>query len=571
MPAINQIVDLTIEDGIAVITLDNPPVNALSPKLMDGMYDAFVQAIDDPAVRAILLLCAGRTFIAGADIKALGVESPKVDFFELQAKIEDAGKPVVAALHGTTLGGGLEVALTCHYRIAAPGTRLGLPEVNLGLLPGGGGTQRLPRIVGVAAALDFLVSGTMVGAGDALAVGLVDAIAQEPDLSAQAKAYVHQLLAEGRPAKRVRDLTDKIGDTDPAVFEAARVQAEHRRPGEEAPRAIIRCVDAAARGNFDAGIGVERAEFQTLLDGAQSAALRYAFFAERQASKVSGLAPDVQPSAAPRVGVAGAGTAGIAITKALLDAGIATWLFDADRDALIRAGAAADRSALILAERLDDFATCDVVIDAVAGALDVEHAMRAELDRVAPSAALATTHARLIEIRRGAATTDEAIATAFALARKLKMVGVLSGSGSIFMGERMLLARQRQVDAMILQGVAREAIERVAIEFGLTMDPLAATAGEVVQTLSNAEILDRLLIPVINEGAYILGEGIAQRASDIDMIWVHGHGWPAWRGGPMYHADLVGLDVVIDKARLMGIEPAPMLVEYAAAGRKLAG
>lgn len=571
MPAINEVVDLTLEDGLALIMLDNPPVNALSPKLMDGMYDAFVQAIADPAARAILLLCAGRTFIAGADIKALGVESPKVDFFELQAKIENSGKPVVAALHGTCLGGGLEVALTCHYRIAAPGTRLGLPEVNLGLLPGGGGTQRLPRIVGVAAALDFLVSGTMVGAADALAVGLIDVIAQAPDLTAQAKTYVHQLLAEGLPAKRVRDLTDKIGDTDPAVFEAVRAQAEHRRPGEEAPRAIIRCVEAAARGDFDTGIAVERAEFQTLLDGAQSAALRYAFFAERQASKVSGLAPDEQPSAAPRVGVTGAGTAGIAIAKALLDAGIATTLFDTDRDALTRAGAAVDRPALILAERLGDFATCDVVIDAIAGALDAKQAMFAEVDRIAPFAALATTTARLLEIRRGEATSDEAVATAFAVARKLKMIGVMSGAGAVFMGEHMVLARQRQVNAMIMQGVAPEAIGRVAIEFGLTMAPLAATAGEAVQTLSDAEILDRLLIPVINEGAHILGEGIAQRASDIDMIWVHGHGWPAWRGGPMYHADLVGVDVVIDTARSIGIEPAPLLVEYAAAGRRLTG
>ncbi|ODP38446.1 enoyl-CoA hydratase-related protein [Sphingomonas turrisvirgatae] len=600
MPAINEVVDLTLEDGVALITLDNPPVNALSPKLMDGMHDAFVQAIGDPEVRAILLLCAGRTFIAGADIKALGVESPKVDFFELQGKIEGAGKPVVAALHGTCLGGGLEVALTCHYRIAASGTKLGLPEVNLGLLPGGGGTQRLPRIVGIAAALDLLVSGRQVDASGALSVGLVDVIADVADLTAAAKSYVRALLAEGRPAKRVRDLTDKIGDADAAVFEAARAQAEKLRHGEEAPRAIIRCVEAAARGDFDAGIAVERAEFQKLLDGPQSAALRYAFFAERQAAKVAGLAPDVQPRAVTRAGVAGAGPIGSGIAAALLDAGIETTLFDADAVALSDAGAAIDRPGLTLAGSPDHFAACDLVVEAVADAPEAKQAILAELDQTAPGALLATstTHLdvdalaratarpgrviglhflssgsanRVLEIVRGKATSDEAVATAFTLARKLKRVGVLSGIGPGFIGQRSMRVLKRSVDAMIGEGVEPEAINRVATEFGFAAGLFVARAvpGAMTQALSDDKILDRLLIPLINEAAHILGEGIAQRGSDIDMVWVHGYGWPAWRGGPIYHADLIGLSVVIQKVRSLGLNPAPRLIEYAAAGRKL--
>lgn len=682
MPAINALVDLTLEDGVALITLDNPPVNALSPRLMDGMYDAFVQAIEDPAARGILLICAGRTFIAGADIKALGVESPKVDFFELQAKIEDSAKPVMAALHGTCLGGGLEVALTCHYRIAAPGTRLGLPEVNLGLLPGGGGTQRLPRIVGVAAGLDLLMSGAQVDALRSLEVGLIDAIAQGQDLTADAKAYMHRLLAEGRPAKRVRDLTDKIACTEPSAFDDARTWAERRRRGEEAPRAIIRCVEAAVRGDFEAGIAVERAEFQTLLDGPQSAALRYAFFAERQASKIAGLAPEVQPRPIVRIGVAGAGTMGCGISMALLDAGIATVLFDTAGDSLARAGtliashydaaaaqgrlsaaeAAKRRSGLILSDAMEGFADCDLVIEAVVEELDVKQAVLAEIERIAPSALLATNTSfldldaiaaaaacpanviglhffspanvmRLLEIVRGKATSDEAVATAFALARKLGKVGVLSGVCAGFIGNRMMLARQKFADAMILQGIAPEVVDRAATQFGLAMGPFAmwdlagldlgwradwstgrtvierlceegrrgrktgagyydydaagkpmpsaltagliaecgAAAGIAPRSLSDAEILDRLLIPMINEGARILEEGIAQRASDIDMVWVHGYGWPAYRGGPMYHADIIGLPAVIDAARSIGLEPASLLVEYAAAGRKLTG
>lgn len=602
MPAINEVVDLTLEDGVALITLDNPPVNALSPKLMDGMYDAFIQAIGDPEVRAILLLCAGRTFIAGADIKALGVESPKVDFFELQEKIEGAGKPVVAALHGTCLGGGLEVALTCHYRIAAPGTKLGLPEVNLGLLPGGGGTQRLPRIVGVATALDLLISGRQVDARGALAVGLVDVIADTTDLAVAAKAYALALLAEGRPVKRVSDLADRIGDADAAVFEAARDQAERLRRGEEAPRAIIRCVEAAARGDFDAGIAVERAEFQKLLDGPQSAALRYAFFAERQAAKVAGLAPDVQPRALTRVGLVGTGAIGRRLAVALLDAGVETALFDADAAALDRAGAAIDRTALILTGSLSDLAACDLVIEAVADALEAKQAILAELDHAAPGALLATSTARpevdaiadattrpcaviglhflssenadrVLEIVRGKVTSDEAVATALALARKLKRVGVLSGSGPGSISQRTMLVLRQQADAMIAQGVAPEAIERAATEFGFPTGLLAARtdAGTATRTLADSEILDRLLIPLINEAANILGDGIAQRGSDIDMVWVHGYGWPAWRGGPTYHADLLGLPSVIEKVQSFGFNPAPRMVEYAAAGRKLAG
>lgn len=598
MPAINEVVDLTFDEGIALITLDNPPVNALSPKLMDGMYDAFVQAIADPQARAILLLCAGRTFIAGADIKALGVESPKVDFFGLQAKLEDAGKPVVAVLHGTCLGGGLEVALTCHYRIVAPGTRLGLPEVNLGLLPGGGGTQRLPRIVGVAAALDLLVSGTQIGAADAFAVGLVDAIAQGPDLTGEAKIYVHTLLAQGWPAKRVRDLTDKIGDTDPAVFELALAQAESRRPGEEAPRAIIRCVEAAARGDFDAGIAVERAEFQKLLDNEQSAALRYAFFAERQASKVAGLAPDVQPRTVGRVGVAGASVVGTGIASALLNAGIPTLLFDADQRALSRAAATIDRPTLALTGQLRDLAACDLVIEAAVEEIEIKQATLAELARITPATLFATTTAsldvdaiatvisrpadllwlhlgtapksRLIEIVRGRATSDTTIATAFALVRKLKKFGVLSGACPGFIGNRMMHAQRTHVDAMIAQGVAPDVIERVAVEFGLTIGPLTACAGISPQTLSDEQILDGLLISVINEGAQILEEGIAQRASDIDMVWVHGYGWPAYRGGPMYHADRLGLPMIVEKAWSVGLQPAALLVDFATTGRKFA-
>jgi 3-hydroxyacyl-CoA dehydrogenase len=679
MTAINEGTDLVVEDGVAVITLNFPPVNAMSPPLVEGFYEAFLAALADDAAKAIVLICAGRTFIAGADLKTLGKTVPKVDIFTVFDTIEDSPKPAVAAMHGTALGGGMETALTFHYRIAVPSARMGLPEVNLGLLPGGGGTQRLPRITGAEAALDLLISGRQVGAPEALGIGLIDRLATEGRLREDAIAFAKELAEAGNPPKRIRDLEDKIvaDRNDPELF--ARFRATHAKQlrGLDAPQAILRCVEAAVAGPWEAGTIVERAEFQKVLKGPQSAALRHSFMAERAAQKIPGLAPDLPLLPVNKIGIVGAGTMGGGIAMAFLAAGFPVTLIEAKQDALDRGTAhiratlqsRADRGKLTqdkadaqiaaLTPSLDlaSLADADLVVEAIFENLEVKKDLFAKLSTVVrPDAILATntsfldvnaiaaaaTHPervlgmhffspanvmRLLEVVRAAKTGDAVLASVMALAKKLGKAAVVSGVCHGFIGNRMLAARQVQADAMLLEGVLPWEIDRVLTDFGFPMGPFAmldlagldigwegeadtvksrlvaagrkgqksgagyydysakqaspsqvtldviaglASAAPGSVTLSDEDILARLLLPMINEGAKILDEGIALRGSDIDLAWITGYGWPAQTGGPMFHADVIGLRTVVEGLGKIGTEPSPLLRKLADEGGSLA-
>lgn len=670
MTAINDVVDLTLEDGVAVVTLDSPPVNALSPAVMEGVYDAVLSALADPEARAVVLICAGRTFIAGADLKSLGKVEPKVDFFALQDAIENSPKPTIAALHGTALGGGLEVALTFHYRIAVPSARMGLPEVTLGLLPGGGGTQRMPRITGAEAALDLLISGRQIKSAEALEIGLVDRLAGEGELRAAALVFARDLIAAGGTPKRIRDQEDRISHdrSDPGLFDRFRASHAKQLKGLDAPQAIVRCVEAAVAGPWDAGIAVERAEFQGVLKGAQSAALRHVFMAERTAMKIPGLATDVQPLPIVRVGVVGGGTMGSGIATAFLGAGFPITLVERDQAALdrgvasIRAvfasrvergkltseAAAAGLAGLTPSLDLTDLAEVDLVIEAVFETLAVKTELFTQLEGIVrPDAILATNTSyldvnaiaaatktpervlglhffspahvmRLLEVVRGDRTSDAVLATAMQLGKTLGKATVVARVCHGFIGNRMLAARQAEAHRMVAEGVLPWEVDRVLTEFGLPMGPFAmmdlagldlgwdgqidtvegrlCAAGRRGQksgagfydygadrkgvpalatlniirevtgvtpgslTLDDETILARLNAPLINEGARILEEGVAVRGSDIDLVWITGYGWPAQRGGPMFHADVQGLSsVVADLSRLTAIAPSELL------------
>lgn len=585
MPAINHGTDLAIEGGVAVITLDFPPVNAMSPDLMDGLYDAFHQALADDAANAIVLICAGRTFIAGADLKSLGKSEPKVDFFQLQDTIENSPKPTVAALHGTALGGGMETALTFHYRIAAPSAKMGLPEVTLGLLPGGGGTQRLPRIIGAEHALDLLLSGRHIGAAEALEIGLVDRLAQG-ELRPEAIAFARELAQAGTPPRRIGDLEDKVAADRAKAGLFARLRSTHAAQlrNLDAPRAIVACVEAAVAGPWEAGLAVERAEFQKVLKGPQSAALRHGFMAQRAAQKVPGLTPEVTPVPVNTVGTIGVGAT--ALARALLGAGYQVTHVEPDEGDLSPASS------------LDTLANADLVIEAAGGDLAARQVLFARLGAVVRADAILATGTlpldlhvpgperalglhlpapgegvRLIEVMRGAQTDLRALATVLAVAKKLGKVAVVSGGGAGPIGERMLAVRQREAEALVREGVPTARIDRVLHDFGFASEPSQGADPDPTARSPNSDeaILDRLLLPVINEGARLLEDGIAARGSDIDVAWTCGYGWPAQAGGPMFHADAIGLARVVERLEgIPGHAATPLLRRLAAEGGSLA-
>jgi 3-hydroxyacyl-CoA dehydrogenase len=680
MTAINEGTDLTLEGGVAVITLDFPPVNAMSPALTDGLYDALTSALADPEASAIVLICAGRTFIAGADLKSMGKVEPKIDFFALQDMIENSAKPTIAALHGTPLGGGLETAMTLRYRIATPGTRMGLPEVTLGLLPGGGGTQRMPRITGAEAALDLLLTGRQVPAKEALTIGLIDRIASSEDsLRADAIAFARDLLAEGRTPQRIRDREDKVAAdrADAGLMDRLQAKWADKMKGLDAPQAIFRCVAAAVQGPWETGIAVERAEFGPLLTGPQSAALRHVFMAERAAAKVPGLAKDIPLRSIGKVVVIGGGTMGSGITAAFLDAGFPVTMVEMDATALDRGTTSvksvftsrvergklgqdkAEERISALSTSLDleaAVADADLVVEAVFENLEVKKTLFGKLSAAArPDAILATNTSfldvdaiasaasnpervvglhffspayamRLLEVVRGAQTADDVVATALKLAKTLRKTAVVSGVGPGVIGNRMLNARQAQANALLADGVLPWDIDAALVGFGFPMGPFQmydlvgldigesaddpvrstlAAAGRKGQktgrgyydysagrkgqpdpatldiieqvtgakpgsmTLSADAIVARLLYPMINEGAKILEEGIALRASDIDVVYIAGYGWPSHKGGPMFHADQVGLAKVAEALHAVpGISVSPLLARLAEEGGK---
>jgi 3-hydroxyacyl-CoA dehydrogenase len=662
MTAINDVIDLTRDGDIAVVTVNSPPVNALSANVRTGLHKAFSEANADPSAAAIVLICKGRTFIAGADISEFGKPSTGPTIREILDLLEGAPKPVIVAIHGTALGGGLEVALAAHYRVASKSAKAGLPEVNIGLVPGAGGTQRLPRIVGVETALDLVTSGRHVPAEEALRMGLFDHLV-EGDLREGAVAFARAVAAEGKPLRRIRDSNEKLDGarSHPEIFAKFREANARRFRGFEAPEANIQAIEAAVREPFDVAMEIERGLFRKLVAGTQSGAQRHVFFAERQASKIADVPEDTPTRPLRKIGIVGAGTMGGGIAMNFLNAGLPTTIVDTEQSALDRGVATIQRNyagslkkgkltSSDLAARMalltptlhmEDLADCDLVIEAVFELMDIKKAVFAKLDRIVKRGGILATNTSyldideiaaatsrpqdviglhffspanvmvLLEVVRGKATAKDVIATAMKLGRGIGKVAVLVGNCHGFVGNRMLAARQREAQKLVLEGAKLWDIDRVIYEFGMPMGPFAmndlagidlgldpnnkiptsvrevlvhmgrrgqktgagyydydenrnrtnsALVEQVIREfaakrdipqrpIGDEEILERCLYPMVNEGAKILAEGIASRSSDIDVVWVKGYGWPVYRGGPMHWADLVGLEKIRDRLR----------------------
>jgi 3-hydroxyacyl-CoA dehydrogenase len=690
MAKITQSVDLSTRGRVAVLTVDNPPVNALSQHVRKGLHDGIKQATADGAVQAIVIACAGRTFIAGADITEFGKPPAEPSLHSVLDLIEGSPKPVVAAIHGTALGGGFEVTLACHYRVGVKAARFGLPEVKLGILPGAGGTQRLPRVVGVEKGLSMMVSGDPIGADEALKAGLIDEIV-DGDLAAAGVAFAEKVLNERRPLRKIRDLDDKLAAVrgKPEVFASFRKSIARQTRGFRAPENIVRAVEAAVSLPFDQGLKRERELFVELLNSPESKAQRYFFFAEREAAKIPDVPADTPPRDVRKAAVIGAGTMGGGIAMNFANAGIPVTVIEMAQEALDRGlgivrknyEATAARGRLTAADvekRMGlitgstDFkaaADADMVVEAVFEEMPVKKEVFAKLDAICkPDAVLATntstldvdeiasatkrpesvigTHffspanvMRLLENVRGQKSSKTTIATAMTIGRRIGKVPVLVGVCYGFVGNRMLHQRGLQAEKLILEGAAPHQVDRVLTDFGFPMGPfamsdlagldvgwrirkgrgakapvadricelgrfgqktgagyfkyekgdrtpvpdlevekiivdVATSMGITRRAISDEEILQRLLYPMVNEGAKILDEKIAIRASDIDVIWVYGYGWPVYRGGPMFWADSIGLRALRD--RLLEFKkqsgdafwtPAPLLDRLATEGK----
>jgi 3-hydroxyacyl-CoA dehydrogenase len=670
----------TRKDGdILVVSANNPPVNALGHAVRAGLEGAVKAAATDASVSAIVIRCEGRTFFAGADITEFGKPPQAPGLPDVCDLIEQSSKPVVAAIHGTALGGGLEVALGCHYRIAVPSAKLGLPEVKLGLLPGAGGTQRLPRVAGVADALPMIVFGDPVSAKKAESIGLVDRIAGEDSLEADAIAFARE-IAKNTPLPVSSARTDKIEATkaDAGVFDSFTTENARKLRGLDAPAACIEAVRAAVDLPYAEGVKKERELFFKLLTGNQSKALRYVFFAERAAAKIDGIPADTSALPIKKVGMLGAGTMGGGITMNFLSAGIPVTIVEREQAALDRGvsiirqnyentakkgrltAEQVERAMSLLTPTLDFNALddSDLVIEAVFENMDIKRDVFRRLDAtIKPGAILASNTSylnldemaaetkrpesviglhffspanvmKLLEVVRGAKTSPAALKTSMELARKIGKVAVVSGVCPGFIGNRMLSQRQAQAQALILEGAKPWEVDRVLTQFGFPMGPFQmsdlagldigwsaetskgesvrdvlcergrrgqktgkgfydydenrkqspspeteaiiadfiAKSGKQQRAVSDEEILERLLYPMVNEGAKILEEKMAQRASDIDIVWLNGYGWPAYTGGPMFWADTVGLDKIVSALGKYGVEVAPLLKAKAEKG-----
>lgn len=672
--------------GIALVTVDSPPVNALSVAVREGLHDVISKANADPEVEGIVLCAGGSTFVAGADIKEMQqgrhLESPTVR--ELQDALQ-AGKPSLAAIHGAALGGGLELALACTFRVALADAQVGLPEVKLGLLPGAGGTQRITRLCGPAAALDIIVSGRKVSAREALSHGVLDALVE--DTQGAAAEFLRSRLDAGAIPRPILDRTDAIKNVDPAIFEVARAKAA--RGGVTAPQSIIDCIEAACRLEGEEGLTFERAAFDALKGSPQNKALSHAFFAERASAKLPhGEAQDIA-----RVGIVGAGLMGSGIAITLANKGIAVVLVDRDASSIKQAhgrideiyevarkrgimsieqcGAAQGRIAS--ATNYESFAQCDLAIEAVPEKMELKEQVFGQIDQVLPPHAILASNTssldidrmaeatarpgsviglhffspahimKLVEVVRGKASTPDAVASGMALARRIGKVGVVAGNCDGFIANRTLQFYTGQAEFLMEQGATPEQIDRVSEEFGMPMGPVAmrdmagldvaalvrevraktlppeerlspliekmVEAGRLGQksgagfyryqnrermpdsqalsiirqaalelgveqrSFADDEIRERLFLPIVNEGARVLEQGIALRASDIDVAWINGFGFPAYRGGPMHWAEQLGLNRVVAMAERLGADfgprwqPSALLKDLAAKGR----
>jgi 3-hydroxyacyl-CoA dehydrogenase len=687
----SELVSMRTDGGVAVITIDNPPVNAMKHEVRIGLLDLALRATGDPDISAVVIACAGRTFVAGADITEFGKPPRQPTAIAVIEAIEACPKPIIAALHGTPLGGGLELALGCHFRVAAPGTRLGLPEIKLGIIPGAGGTQRLPRLMGMDKAMAMILSGDPIPAREALDAGLVDEIVED-DLVAGAVAFARRVVAEKRPLVLVRNRDEKIAAAgDLAAFDAAAANYTKRARGQNAPVAAVAALRAALTLPIADALKRERELFLELVAGDQSKAQRHIFFAEREAAKVPDIA-GVEACDVKRAAVIGAGTMGGGIAMCFANAGIPVTVVETGEEALARGLDTVTRNYRNTASRgglapgelearigritgttdLAAVADADIVVEAVFEDMGVKQDVFGRLDRtVKPGAVIASNTSyldidalarsttrpqavlgmhffspanvmRLLEVVRGAATSPETLATAITVGRKLGKVPAVVGVCHGFVGNRMLRLRSVEAERLLLEGALPQDVDGALTDFGFPMGPFAmadlagldvgwrmrkaqgltapiadqlcecgrygqktargfylyepgsrtpkpdpeverliadtaAQRGITRGTLGKDEISERLLFPMINEGARILREGIARRPGDIDVIWVYGYGFPVHRGGPMHYADAVGLAYIRD--RLGGFEhktgderhrPAPLLEELAVAGKGFA-
>jgi 3-hydroxyacyl-CoA dehydrogenase len=691
-----SVVSYQLNGDIGVIRLNNPPVNALSVALRSGILEAVTQAQNDASL-ALVLICEGRTFIAGADISEFGKPPMLPSLSELLIVIEASQKPIIAAIHGTALGGGLETALACHYRCSLPSAQVGLPEVKLGLLPGAGGTQRVPRLAGVKAALDLMTTGTPIAAAKALSIGLIDKVV-EGDLLSGAVAFATEVVAQGAELKRVRDLeVDKAG-VSAEFFAEYRATLNKRFRGQEAPHRIVECIEAALNIPFDEGLKEERRLFVECMQSSQSAALRHMFFAERMSSKIKGLPKATPLKDIKRVGIIGSGLMGGGIAMNFVNVGIPVTLLDISQEALQRgkdliaknyamtvskgkltATLAAQRQAMITGTTdYHDLADMDLVIEAVFENLDIKKQVFAKLDNLCKQGAILATNTsyqdvnliaqatsrpqdviglhffspanvmKLLEIVRGEETSDEVLASSMAIAKSIKKVPALSRVCYGFIGNRMLRHYAREAQLCLLEGSTPQDIDAVMQKFGMAMGPFAVgdlagidigykaregltdeqkgdvrtyciadalyemgrlgqktgagyyqydpktrqrivdpvvlevieaqahKRGVVRKEITDDTILQRLTFALINEGFKILEEGIAQRPSDIDVVYAFGYGFPAYRGGPMFYADSIGLDKIYQSicefANTYGAEfwqPAALLKQLVEQGKTL--
>ena len=662
---------------VLVVISNSPPVNALGAAVRQGLDAGVKEGLADASIKAIVIRCDGKTFFAGADITEFGKPMQEPGLPTLLDMIEAADKPVIAAFHGTALGGGCEVTLACHYRIADPKAVIGTPEVKLGLLPGAGGTQRIPRVAGVKLALQMTAIGDPIPAKIALQAGLIDRIAGDGTLAEDAIAFARE-VADARPLPRA---SEKTATADPDAVAAFKAANAKRFRGFDAPAANIACVEKATDGSsFEEGIAFERKEFMKLMMGVQSAAQRHLFFAERQAAKIDGIDPAIALRSIKKVGVIGAGTMGGGISMNFLSAGIPVTIVEMQQEALDRgtgvirknyeASAAKGRlkpeqveaamNALTPTLELNDLADCDLVIEAVYENMDVKKELFGKLDAIVkPGAILASNTSylnideiaastsrpqdvlgmhffspanvmKLLEVVRGAKTADDVLATVMALAKTIKKVAVVSGVCPGFIGNRMLTPRQVEANKLLMEGATPEQIDRVHVEFGMPMGPfqMSDLAGvdigwhrdparidsirdalcaegrwgqkksagfydydekrnpspsprvaEIIEDfrsrsnlpkreISDEEIIERTLYTMVNEGALILEEKMAQRASDIDVVWIYGYGWPVYRGGPMFWGDTEGAKKIVAGLEKHGFKVAELLKSNAESGSR---
>ena len=685
-----------VRDDVAVLTVDNPPVNPLSDGVRTGLYESLVKAEENSDVKGVVLTGNGRAFIAGADISEFGGNVEGISLNEVFSKLENCQKPVVAAINGIALGGGLETALCCNYRIADNKAFVGLPEVNLGLLPGGGGTQRLPRLAGPAEALKMMLTGAHVPAKKALDLGIVDKVSD--DVVTESIAFIREMASNSEQHPKVRDKNEKMFEArgnDKVLIEANAMAAKGRK-GQFAPGQIIKCVEAAINlDDFDEGLKKEGEYFLECLLHPQREAMIHIFFGERAASKISDVPKETKIMDIKKAGIIGSGTMGGGIAMCFANAGIPVHIIDQDEDNLKRGVSVIEKNyefmvnrGRLTAEQKDsvfglvsssldykDVADCDIVIEAVYENLELKHKIFKSLDEhVKPGAILASntsgldvdsiaavtnrpdlvvgTHffspaniMRLLEVVRGAQTSDETLASVMAIGKKLKKAAVVSLNAPGFIGNRMLFGYTAQANMLLLEGALPHQIDQALESFGLNMgpfrmmdlvgldlgwrarklggkeSPLHAKIGDELceqnrfgqksnagyynysegsrapnpapenektyekissengftrRDISDEEIVDRCILALINEGADILSEGVAQRAADIDVVYINGYGFPIWRGGPMHHANAMGIDKVVEKLNkyreITGndvYKPSEMLVKLAESGAKL--